>query len=420
MYARNRISTAVALAVGLAAPIGVVGTAHADAVFFPYLALGPQVTTIVSVMNTSGDNYNQNGTDSGSNLHYRMYYKQVDALSSQAQNALSCQETNIYLPTSQFDIQSIDLGSAFGQTTQGVLFDDPSVNNKWASSGKDYSLGNTLGNARAYLIVNNGEGHGHHMRPDHKGRTMSGEAFLFDYVNGAVWGYQASTSKDTDGDDFDFWARVGTAMPNPTTITIMPFAETTTALFVTPLANADNEWTDPDEFLQDFAGMVPSKNTYESSIGFYTPTSKHTLSPALFDRDENLISGTVDQQVVCVGRVEVQDMISIASQDEMQNGGFGGLISQRTNYLSVLGSNLVPFIPEWAADEGESSVMKLEYNAGAIFNGEVSSSGTYNNGFRLLAPAREYERHHYDKDHDFQFDGVEPAPVDPPVEVDPT
>jgi hypothetical protein len=365
MSRRNHIAAAVAL--GLGASIGGISAANAAAAFWPYIALGTQVTTVVSVMNTSDQNYTPTGgTINGKNLHYRMYYKQLTGTND---NEKSCQEVNTYLPTSYYDIQTIDLTAHFGALTKGVLFNDPSVNNNWKASGKDYALGRTLAPARAYLVVNNA---------DSSAGSVTGEAFIFDYGTGAVWGYQASTSDDVDGSAFDFFATVGTAMPNPTTVTLMPFAETTTAFFVTPLAN-----TTLGTAAAETAGMVPfGSNSYESTVAFYTDGAF-----AIYDRDENLVSGSIPVQVRCVGRVEAAELLTPGVLPLVPDGGFGELVTQRTNYLSPLfPNNPVGFDPANADADGESAVEKLEYNAGATFDG-LGVPGTFNNGFRLLEPA---------------------------------
>lgn len=364
MLAKNRLATAVA--VGLGASL--IGAASADNAFFPYLALGTQVTTVVSVMNTGANNWTQNGgvVTGGQvgkgNLHYRMYYKQVNG---QGDNAKVCQEVNTYLPTSQYDIQSIDIGAHFGATTKGVLFNDPSVNNNWKASGKDYALGRTLGNARAYLVVDNAES------GSSGASTVTGEAFVFDYVAGAVFGYQASTGY---GSDTSYWGEIHTAAPNPSTITVLPLAETTTAIFVTPLANAPTIQTDSQ-------GMTPfGGNSYESTIALWTYGSY-----ALYDRDENLVSGSTPAVVRCVGRVDMTDLISLGAQAYLPDGGWGSIANQRTNTIDVVFPNKpeVAFDPTTAYPLGETSLIKLEYNLTGTFNGEAIP-GLYNNGFRIL------------------------------------
>jgi len=365
MLAKNRLAATVAVALG--ASIGGISTANAAAAFWPYLALGTQVTTVISVMNTSDLNYNQFGLPvapgAQGNMHYRLYYKPVSVFDGPIDNPTPCNEVNTYLPTSQNDLQSIDMTGHFTASpdTKGVLFNDPSVNNNWAASGKNFALGQTLvpPGARAYLIVNNN---------DSAARSVTGEAFLFDFGAGAVWGYQASTSTDTNAPGYNFFGAVGVAMPNPTTITVMPPDETTTALFVTPLGNAVGLSA------VETAGQIPPINTYTSTIAFVTDSSY-----AMFDRDENIVSGTAPQNVTCVGRVDAKSLLSSGAWPLLQDGGFGQLVTQRVDAAHPFG-----FVPPVAT--GESAVEKLEYNLSSSFNG-VPVVGSFNNGFRLLAGA---------------------------------
>ncbi|MGQ9831139.1 MAG: hypothetical protein ACUVQI_05915, partial [Thermochromatium sp.] len=144
MFAKNTLASAVAAAIGVSA----VGVTQADTLFFPYVALSDTVTTIVSVINRTDNNWDQSGNPGTTHLHYRLYYKNIAKGEDLLKN---CEEYEEYLPTSRFDIQTIDLGGVFGDSTAGVLFNDPSINNKWKQSGRDYALGRNVKPARGYL-----------------------------------------------------------------------------------------------------------------------------------------------------------------------------------------------------------------------------------------------------------------------------
>ncbi|EGV33986.1 hypothetical protein ThidrDRAFT_0141 [Thiorhodococcus drewsii AZ1] len=393
MFAKSTLASAVAAAIGVSA----VGIAQADSVLFPQVVLSDTVTTIASVINTSGNNWTNDGARNGSNLHYRFFYKG-------ASNTDPCQEYNEYLPTSQNDIQTIDLSGYFGSDTKGVLFSDPSTNNDW-STATDYAFGRYVSPARGYLYVDNAD--------DANGAvgdaTLSGEAFVFEFGSGAAWGYQAysndtTTANMTSADignsaDYRF-----AASASPSQVALMPFDEIETAFFVTPVSS-------------NMASDV--SNPYAARVEFYTSMNRGDL----FDRDENLISGAVPQDVVCVARVNAKSLMSDGTMNRVTHGGWARLLNYR---LDKVGGNPAYSVPSssvdangWApayADAGSTAdassvefsealvtkatsggagiskttapagaiVIKLEYNVGGTFNGETVG-GVYNNAV-LLQP----------------------------------
>lgn len=354
MFAKNTLASAVAAAIGVSAA----GIAQADSVFFPYAAISQTVTTIVSVINTAGvgQNWTQGGAVGGTHLHYRFYYKSGAAVSDKL---AACEEYDEYLPTSQNDIQTIDLGGVFAADTAGVMFNDPSINNKWQQSGRDYAFGRNVAPARGYLYVDNSDA----TATD----TLAGEAFVFEFGSGAAWGYQAHNS---DTSDYTF-----AASQSPSNVALMPFDEITTAFFVTPV--------DLDQ-APDFS------NNYRARVEFVT-----SARGDLYDRDENLISGTVPQDVVCVARVDASEMLSDGTLARLTDGGWGRI----WNYRVVLnGGAWVPAVYDAGVSGGISVapgssrnnsddgavVIKLEYNLGGTINGEAVG-GTYNNAI-MFAP----------------------------------
>jgi hypothetical protein len=397
MFAKNTLASAVAAAIGVSA----VGVAQADTVFFPYAALSPTVTTVVSVINTSRDNWDQAGnyaTGANSHLHYRFYYKSV----ADGENLLaSCQEYNEFLPTSYNDIQTIDLGGVFGSDTAGVLFNDPSINNRWQQSGRDYAFGRYIQPARGYLTIDNSDGVNNYDPNDwdgidgiNDGETLAGEAFVFEFVSGAAWGYQAHSS---DNEDFR-----GAASQSPSNVALMPISQMNTAFFVTPVSINQH----PDV-----------QNDYRARIELVSSLDPLRQRGDLYDRDENLVSGTLTADVVCVGRVNLASMLSAGTANRLADGGWGRLWNYRlanvggqwkpaafiknngsaavfnvnasgdlrgpidaANLMADVDSKVVP--NALAGDRNNTSdgaiVIKLEYNLGSTFNGE-SIGGVYNN-----------------------------------------
>jgi len=362
MFAKSTLASAVAAALG----VSVVGIAQADSVFFPQVVLSDTVTTIVSVVNTSLNNWDQSGRVNTTHLHYRFYYKSGEAASNQL---AACEEYNEYLPTSQYDLQTIDLSAYLGADTSGVLFNDPSINNPWQQSGRDYAFGRNVAPARGYLYIDNSDNDGL-FGVD----TLTGEAFVFEFGSGAAWGYQAYSYGNTPIDGADYtWA----ASASPSNVSIMPFTETTTAFFVTPVSQ---------DQAPDF------QNSYRARVELVTSSRGD-----LYDRDENLVSGTVPQDVVCTARVNATDLLTDGTLARLQDGGWGSIWNYRVDYVggkwipadfadSSTGDSLVTTgVTKFDADDG-AVVIKLEYNSGATLNGEAVG-GTFNNAIMLYPQA---------------------------------
>jgi len=352
MFAKSTLASAVAAAIGVSA----VGIAQADSVFFPQVVLSDTVTTIASVINTTDNNWDNAANPSTTHLHYRFYYKTGADVGDQL---ASCEEYDEFLPTSIGDIQTIDLSGHFGADTQGVLFNDPSINNDWAVTKRDYAFGRSLTPARGYLYVDNSD-----TDPED---TLGGEAFVFEFGSGAAWGYQAYSSSNADYS--------GQASASPSLVPLMPFDEITTAFFVTPVSH----------------NQAPDlSNAYRARVEYFTSERRGDV----YDRDENLISGTVPQDVVCVARINAGDLLSDGARARINDGGWARLFNYRLkkdvttdSWKSAIND---PGVTSDEADAivfadkldprstGGAVVIKLEYNIGGTFNGE-SVGGTYNN-----------------------------------------
>lgn len=346
MFAQTKLASAIAVAVGASALT--ISAAQADAVFFHNLPGSPTVTSIVSVMNTSMDNFNANGGSAGpgqaANLHYRFYYKEITGVQA-TDNKLPCVEFNEYLPTSYNDIQTIDLTGYFGEIVDGVntgvMFNDPSVNNRW-KTGQSYAMGANVVPFRGYLIVENDAA-------EDSSFSMAGEAFILEYGVGATWGYQAYMQ---DGNSQDY-LRFGSN--NPSTIAIMPPSEVSTSFLVNAV---DEDMLRLFEFDEE---VTISYGDTSNPIGIY-------------DRDERPISGATEQTIVCVGRVNAEDLLPTASQVRLADGGWANLYNRR--YERIQGQ------PTTTQEAGV--IVKLEYNTGATLDGQPVP-GVFNNAL-LLRP----------------------------------
>jgi hypothetical protein len=91
---------------------------------------------------------------------------------------------------------------------------------------------------------------------------------------------------------------------------------------------------------------------------------------AMFDRDENIYSGAVPQDVTCVGAVDASTLLSGATLGQLPNGGWSWLLGGARG-AGVGGRDVV-----------NASVIKLDYNVAGTFNGD-KIPGVYNNAFVL-------------------------------------
>jgi hypothetical protein len=348
MLKQKKLVSAIAIAVG--ASTAALGAAQAGTILFPQIAVGPTITTVVSVMN-AGEGYEVNGET----LHYRYYWKEWLDKSDNADNPDTaakenvCIERNRYLPVSKNDLQTMDIGDiAFGSAGRGVMFLDESVNNKWDKNPVDYSLGANLPGSpashRAYLVVDNDSSASW-------GPDLAGEAIVFEVENGASWGYQAFQNQYSD--DFDF---LDYASARYSLVAYMPPDEVTTRFLVTAL--------DRD--------MAPGSTYTESAyIGVRVLDPFDGATPGVYDRDENFFSGGIDRKVTCVGAWDIEDLYPDASSTT-PGGGWTNI----TNYGTYGKGDKKSEDHNYEA----AAVFKIEY--GTVVDG-VDVGGVFNNGLYL-------------------------------------
>jgi len=346
-------------ALSLAVATIAAGTAAhaADVAMFPYVVNSATVTTLVSIVDqaTAGNGYTAGGALGGDRLHWRLNYK---AGANATNNAALCEEVNYYLPSSQNDIQTVDIGGNFGATTKGVLFSDASSNNDWDANTTatiNYMLGKTAGTQRGVLYVHNAEAT--------LTATLYGEAMILDFSTGAAWGYQAKLTNlaANDGSNFDFsTAATNAAGSAPDTVTFMPTAETTTRIFVTPVNTLAGV---AGPLLGANGASAANWDRHTARVGLVTGTG------VAFDRDENLVSGTSLNNVTCVGAVDVTQMMTAGAAAVLANGGWGTLSIQQGTGAAATSFNV-----------DRAIATKLEFNTSGTLNGQAIP-GTFNNGF---------------------------------------
>jgi len=362
---------AAAVAVGLGTSVVGMNVAQADSVFFPYLIASPTVTTILSVVDE--------GSAVANTLHYRYYYK-GDAGSAAANRLSGCTEANYGNWSSVNDIVTFDISNHFG-AANGVLFETTAATARYS----DFAIFRNR-TVRANAIVDNNSQFAF-------GRNVNGEAFIIEFNNGSVWGYPAYNAAEiltftppstvAVANEYDFSDRVemnGEVLTQPVPanlaqaaaleryrvpITIMPFAEVTTRLFVTPV-NPNPPFQVPIE-----------RNVYAANIRLEV-NDNTSLQQVMFDRDEQPVSGRVTQPIVCVGAADVPGLINEAIRSRVANGGW--------SYVGIQQGSVVG-----AFNVNQAIVLKLEFNdkAPATLNGQPAGSGSYNNGFWLHKGIRE-------------------------------
>jgi hypothetical protein len=337
---------------------GTLGSAQAAEILFPYVVNSATVTTVVSVMNANITN-----TGPGANLHYRLWYK--DGANAEV-NSANCLETDVLRSTSFADIQTIDLGGKFGASTLGVLFNDPSINNNWKGANKSYALASFAAKPlRGWMLVDDNSSNAQGVQSGGSG-ALQGEAMVFEFVSGAAWGYQAGVGDVDFGSGFtDPASNINFGNNSAAYVNFAPFAETETKFFVTPLM----------AFGVSPGMNGPVGNNNDNPTGTTADGYRLSLGGngfAIFDRDENVLSGMVPQDVTCVGSVNAKTLISGATLAQVPDGGWSILNGAARGNL-VAGTNVVI---------GGATVIKLDYNTKATFNGEATS-GVYNNAFVL-------------------------------------
>lgn len=356
----NKIAFGVALATG-AMTMGATSAIAADTLLFPYVVNSTTTTTIVSVIDRGDgatDRYNSAGVvgnGAGFNRnHWRLHFKDG---ANATNNAATCGEINFYLPTSPNDLQTVDLGGTFGATTRGVLFNDPSTNNNWNAAGVNFNFAATLQDPmRGALFVHNAD--------STTNQTMQGEAMVLEFANGAAWGYQALAVNNGTANDSNGFAFAGATSTTGQGVTFMPPAETFTRLFVTPVttpmlaANGANVGT--------WGGLRARVRLNDQAGG--------AGAGVAFDRDENLVSGSLPQDVTCVGAVDMSAMIQpahTAAGGALANGGWANLIIEAS-----------PVTAAGVTTVATANVIKLDFSLGGQFNGEAVGA-PFNNAYRL-------------------------------------
>jgi len=306
MLQKKKLALAVSVALGASAVA--VGTAQGGTILFPQIAIGGNVTTVISTINTGKGYYRNNRKE----LHYRYYHKHW---TSADDNQTGCLERNRYLPTSKFDLQTFDIsGTHFGSAGRGVMFLDNSVNNKWDVNPVNYALaqGDPLPQ-RGFLLVDNDD--------DSRYGDLRGEAVVFEVGLGASWGYEAFWNTESQDYDFRF---AGSATHSP--VAFMATDEVTTKILATALSHD----------MTSLSKTEPGRTTTEAWVGLEAwDSNDHGFYNGVYDRDEVFYSGGFDHSVRCVAAWSIPELFADAAEyaEFTEGGGWADV----TNY-KVCGS----------------------------------------------------------------------------------
>jgi len=351
----NQKKLAAAVTVALGASVGFMSSAQAtSSLFFPHVVGSQTVASIITVINTAGGRIAQytNG-----NLHQTLWTKNIDPATSTTRPDLrACEDYNQWVTTSFNDITSFDVYGEFGQNTNGILFENRVKTDRVDNSNDpNWSLGNnTTLPQRGFLLVDN---------EDNSSITdegvLRGEAFIFEFAAGATWGYQAASRNPHDG-KYNYATAVSA---DNAAIGILPYDEFETGLMVTPVDLGTPEKAGPP-----VVPAVPADQNQGALATDISLSQKPYGTRGFFDRDENPFSISRSERIVCVGRVDVEDLLFSA------NGATGQFLD---------GGWTTVEINTRTADDSNAVVFKLEYNMSDTFNGE-SVTGVFNNATHIL------------------------------------
>ena len=317
--------TKIALGVALAA--GAVG-AQATNLWFPHVVHSNVVTTLLTVIDTDG------GNTAPQHIAY-VHKTQMAGESAAEFNIKTCTESNGNFPFSAWDVQSFDIGGVISKPEdQGVLFNDPG--SYWRGNpAADWVLDKNLAvgavGTRGYVTVEDG------------GATLAGFAMVFDYTTGSAWGYAGETVGASAHAAAAFAAH------------LMPPKEVITRLLVTPYK----------------AGSMIAPHADLGKLGAAVTLNKINGTGDVADRDENVWSGAVPAEVVCVGTVDIYGLLSDPTKARVPDGGWAQVLTAATTLPAPVVSSA-----------GAAVVYQLDFGGQGATTGTlngVSYPGTWNN-----------------------------------------
>ncbi len=369
MRSKGFIAVLVALAMVLSFGVAV-KNAQADAIMFPWIVKSNTVSTLVSVVNTAGDQIFVSGAVIDYRLHYQYWYKVTNA-NGQTE---ACEPVSFKRPTSKDDIVCFD--AACNINDGKALFNDPSPYGDVA-----FCL-SADAPRRAYLLVDNNTPAMADAGVNVDG-TLYGEAMVLELSGGASWGYIAynatggQSSLQTDPvmffDTLDSQGEVIASNPDQsistgelTQTTLLPPDIIQTRLFATPVnfPNGNN----PTGTQRNGSANARVQLVYQED-----PTN---WQGGIFDNDENPIDFVKRKNIVCTSADNLESYFTTSAWDAFVATGGQGWAYVRTMNGTI---DISPF--DLVADNPTNSVIigKLEYTTTGVTIDGTTVAGSLNN-----------------------------------------
>ena len=335
--------------------LGLCSTAMADSILFPWVAKGPSVMTLISVVNTS----DRETITRSQTLHYEYYWKDTSPTSA-SQVTDCCTPASYTKPTSMNDLVSFDAGGNVNFGNSGnALFNDTGIDGYVTNYQGSFKLPVSNNYWKAFLIIDNNDTE---VNENPYEASLYGEAMVIELGAGAAWGYIAYNGS-FGGPDFpvtfaDGQDMQGEVLRSPryfddasnddeveaTPAVLLPLTSFQTKLYVTPVdyrlweyeqgpgqrQNCLNSRVelclDPRPAEDAMTGS--NLNTCPSGLGTLTLSGDNCQSndaPAcrhsgIFDNDESPLDGNSPVDVVCTAA------LSLSSEGQL-------LTSSQIDYL---------------------------------------------------------------------------------------
>jgi hypothetical protein len=387
----KKIAAAVAVAIGTAGS----GVVQSDEVDFGYGVSSATVATVLTVADIEDEPANDPTVQN--TLHWRYYYK---AGANATDNSAICEEVDFSWTGSPNDLVTVSPDEHFGSDTRGILFNDPATRAAYLPAARSLALLRGVTQPIRYkAFVDNNEGN----NIGFEGSLVAARATIIEFVNGAAWGYRGYNSLNTGTRVFsDFSEPVeafgevigyGGNLPGPRTdgadVAIKPFDEFATIFFVQPISHLGNT---------DSTGQQVPLNQFRTNLESQVFVSiEHiqgmTRGDAMFDRDENPVSGNIRQTITCVGAVTIRDLLSEGAELLLED--MGGWTRFKTWQMvrdtdgNAPGSAVGTAANPSRIRTDEVVAQFLEHNdpngtgTGGTFNGQPVG-GVINNGYGLV------------------------------------
>ena len=305
--------------------------AQADALLFPWIIKSDTISTMISVVNTAGNEVAGYQEDPPYVLHYQYWYKH----SVENTDTEYCESFSFMRATSANDIVTFD--AARTMENGMALFND-------SSPYGEVGFGLTVeAPRRGFLIVDNNTP-GFTLADENKDGTLYGEALMIDHSNGTLFGYTAYNARllgnaDTASapvlfiDKFDYQGEVIGPSEAGRTV-LLPPDEYNTKFYITPIGLSNQR-----------DGMI------NTSVELASYKINDELHGGIFDNDENPFDMQRRVNVVCTAGIDLEDMMTQAVYLTFRASGEQGWAYVKTDDGT-----------EDATQSNQAAIGKLEWN----------------------------------------------------------